>query len=110
MIAPREVWVVLNAAGRATSVAESENVANRWSETPGCGPVHRYVLAKPKREVLAYVVRRERGDRLEYVSSLGMWKDRVLAMRFAPNDRVAAGISASARGGTVVALVRKAAP
>lgn len=60
MGAPREVWVVVgDVSGRTHGMGDTEAEARNVSASflPARTSVHRYVLARPKREAVAWVVR-----------------------------------------------------
>lgn len=99
---PREVWVVMP-VGLAFNT-ESDAEANAFNDRT----VHRYILAKPKREVLAYAIARGKKGARAFWSPAG-WGSLSVATRWRPDRRPNDSYATSTdTGGTVVAIVRKA--
>ena len=113
MSAPKEVWLVGAAGGLAYETEEQAiDVARHYR---AC--VHRYVLAREKREPIAWVVRmgtaKGQGTYLSWSCSANggcftSCHQLALANRFTNLD--AAKKYAAQKGGRVVALVRKGKP
>ena len=112
---PREVWVQLfddGNLGCACHAGEAVSSAQGFV-------MRKYVLARERRPVLAWVVRRPcpgvaAVGAWEYLQAdgCGTWGALATAMRWQPSNRDFAEREAAYRkqGDTVVAIVRKAAP